>query len=555
MATATDTGTAIYNLRDYGASGKKEDNAQALIQRAIDDCAQAGGGMVYFPPGAYTTGTLFLRSHVRIHVEAGATLYSSKDPAAFPQVGPANMTPRSLFFGENLENVTLEGRGTIDGQGEYYWGEKTFRDWFIYPNELVAEKAGLPLTRAFPTENSIGHLVLLLSCRDVRIENLSFLNSPSWTMHLYGCERVVIDGVYIYTSMRDGVWADGIDPDGCNDMRINNCTINTGDDALVFYSMNWYGPALPCENITVTNCRLSSSSSAIKFCDGNMAAVRNVVVDNCILTSSNRGIAVMLFDGGVVENVVFSNLVIETQRFDWFWWGDGDPIHFNLVQRHEIDPTLDPATQPLPGIVRNMTFSNIVAHGPGPCKIHGHVNSLLENITFDNVRLTIDADPEAPWKKAPVAMTIENARNFRLNDVKIIWEGPTSSHWESALVVNNVQKLVLDGLSARQAANDTQAPAVVLNGVDGAVVRNCEAQEGTGTFLQIAGVGTRDVVLWGNDLRQAAKPVQFAAGANRKAVQDGWLQRAATKRPAAKRAAAKRPATSKRRSAKSARRR
>ena len=560
MPTKTLTGTAIYNLRDYGASGKKDDDAQALIQRAIDDCAQAGGGMVYFPPGAYTTGTLFLRSHVRIHVEAGATLYSSKDPAAFPQVGPNNMTPRSLFFGENLENVTLEGRGTIDGQGEYYWSDKSWPDWFIYPNQVVATKAGLPLNRAFPTENSIGHLVLLLNCRDVRIENLNFLNSPSWTMHLYGCERVVIDGVYIYTSMRDGVWADGIDPDGCKDMRINNCTINTGDDALVFYSMNWYGPALPCENITVTNCRLSSSSSAIKFCDGNMAAVRNVLVDNCILNGSNRGIAVMLFDGGLVENVVFSNLVIETRRFDWFWWGDGDPLHFNLVQRHEIDPTLDPAQDPLPGIVRNMTFSNIIAHGPGPCKVHGHVNSLLENITFDNVRLTVDADPEAPWHKAPVAMTIENAVNFRLNDVKIIWEGPTSKHWQSALVVNNVKGLVLDGLSARQAANGTKAAAVVLNGVDGAMIRNCEAQAGTGTFLQIADAGTSNVVLWGNDLRLAAKPVHLAAGANRKAVQDSLAKpavakRAATKRPTAKRVAAKRPATSKRRSAKSARRR
>jgi polygalacturonase len=81
---------------------------------------------------------------------------------------------------------------------------------------------------------------------------------------------MVIDGVYIRSSLKEAVWADGIDPDGCKDLRISNCTIETGDDALVFYSMNWFGPALPGENITVTNCRLSSASSAIKFCDGNM---------------------------------------------------------------------------------------------------------------------------------------------------------------------------------------------------------------------------------------------------------------------------------------------
>ena len=62
--------------------------------------------------------------------------------------------------------------------------------------------------------------------------------------------------------------------------------------------MNWFGPALPCENITVTNCRLSSASSAIKFCDGNMNAIRNVTIDNCVITDSNRGLAFMDFDGG-----------------------------------------------------------------------------------------------------------------------------------------------------------------------------------------------------------------------------------------------------------------
>ena len=59
----------VYNVRAFGASGNKEDNAQPAIQRAIEACASAGGGMVYFPPGAYTSGTLRLRSHVRVFLE------------------------------------------------------------------------------------------------------------------------------------------------------------------------------------------------------------------------------------------------------------------------------------------------------------------------------------------------------------------------------------------------------------------------------------------------------------------------------------------------------
>ena len=118
-----------------------------------------------------------------------------------------------------------------------------------------------------------------------------------------------------------------------------------------------------CENITITNCRLSSASSAIKFCDGILTAVRNVTIDNCVITDTNRGIAFMSFDGGLVENVVLANLTIDCRRFDWFWWGDAEPIHFNLIQRHEICPDMDRATDKPVGAMRNITLRNIYGRG------------------------------------------------------------------------------------------------------------------------------------------------------------------------------------------------
>jgi hypothetical protein len=253
-----------------------------------------------------------------------------------------------------------------------------------------------------------------------------------------------------------------------------------------------------------------------------MNAIRNVTIDNCVITDSNRGIAFMVFDGGIVENVVLSNITIECRRHDWFWWGDGDPLHFNLIQRSEIDPNVDKAIEPPPGIIRNVILSNIIAHGPGPNKIHGHVNSPLENVTFENVRLTVDGDVNAPWKKSPIALTIENARNFKLKDVDVAFEEPSNDHWQSALVVQNVNGLILDGVSARQAPNGTDAPAVVIKNVDGAVVRDCQAPDGTGTFLQLAGASTRNVVLWGNDFRLARAPVNRSADVDQSAVHEGW---------------------------------
>jgi len=504
----------VFNIRNFGASGRKEDSAQAALQAAIDACGAAGGGVVYVPPGAYTTSTLHLRNRVRVHVEAGATIYSSKDPTSFGK--------NALFYAEDVEHITLEGRGTIDGQAEYVWRLSNFRDMNIYPNQMVAEKYGVPLKRAFPTPESVGHLVLFIRCQDVRIENLNFLHSPSWTMHLFACDRVDVNGVYIYTSRAAGVWADGIDPDGCQDVRIANCTIDTGDDAIVFYSSNIHGPARPCENITVTNCRLSSSSSALKFCDVNYNAIRNVTVTNCVITDSNRGIAFMVWDGGVVENVVISNMTVECRRHDWFWWGDAEPLHFNVVRRSTIDPELDESTLPPIGYLRNVRLSNIIAHGPGPSRIQGDPTSLLENVTLQNVRLTIDADPESPWKKKPVALTLKNARNFTLRDVAFAWEAPNSDHWQSALVVDNVQGLTLDDVSAGPAPSAPEAPVIVLNNVDGAVIKHCRAQAGTSTFLQIAGEATRDVVLWGNDLRRASAAVARSAEVEPEAVREGW---------------------------------
>lgn len=464
MSADSSPSITVFNVRQYGATGKKEQNAQPAIQQAIDACEAAGGGMVYFPPGAYTTGTMHLRSFVRIYVEAGATIFSSKEPASFDK--------RGLFYGEDLEHVTIEGRGVVDGQAEYEWRITDLRDWYIYPNQVRWEKAGRSLNRSFPTANTVGHLVLLIRCTDVRIAGLSFVRSPSWTMHPWGCERLVIDGVYISTSMRDGVWADGIDPDGCKDVHISNCTVETGDDALVFYSSNIYGPARACENITVTNCRLSSSSSAIKFCDGNQVAIRNVVIDNCVITASNRGIAFMVFDGGIVENVVMSNLTVDCVRFDWFWWGDSDPIHFNLIQRSEIDPNLDKTKEPPVGKIRNVLVKNIFARGVGANLIHGHKDSLLENISLENIRLTVASDPGSPLQKSGNAITIENARNFRLKDVEVVWEAPVSDEWQSAIHAENVHGLTLDGVITPQAPNNIGSPALVFKAVDGLEIRN-----------------------------------------------------------------------------------
>ncbi len=487
---------AILNVKDYGATGNKAENAQPAIQKAVDACAKAGGGTVYLPPGEYTSGTIHLRSHVRFYVESGATLFAAQYDAAFDK--------STLLYGEDLENISIEGRGTIDGQAEYEWRVNDFNDAYIRDNQLLAEKLGKPLMRSFPkdlhTRKVYPHMVLLLRCKDVRIAGLSFLHSPSWTINPYACERLTIDGVYIHTSLKYGVWADGIDPDGCKDVRIANSTIETGDDAIVFYSSSEWGPPLPCENITITNCRLSSASSALKFCDGNMNSVRNVTVDNCVITGSNRGIAFMVYDGGYVDNVVLSNLIVNTQRFDWFWWGNGDPLYFTIQRRSESQGLPPKPDEPPAGSIRNVIVRNVIAHGKGSCLILGHPQSWLENISLENIKLFLSTDPEAAYDRTVNAMQFRFARDLKVRDLQVIWEKPELNQWQSALSFQDVQGLNLDGFVGGPAKSQTDIPAVVFDRVEDATIRNSRARPGTQVFLKVKGPQSRRVYLIDNEL-------------------------------------------------------
>ncbi|MGE5360249.1 MAG: glycosyl hydrolase family 28-related protein, partial [Bacteroidales bacterium] len=145
---AAQNGLPVFNVRDYGATGRKADNAQPAIQRAVEACAAAGGGTVYFPPGDYPSGTIHLKSHVRLYIDGGATIFSIKEKAAFDK--------DALIFADGAEQIAIEGRGTIDGQAEYEWRQDDHEDDFIRPNKELMIALGKPFVRSFPRQNQYG---------------------------------------------------------------------------------------------------------------------------------------------------------------------------------------------------------------------------------------------------------------------------------------------------------------------------------------------------------------------------------------------------------------
>ena len=496
---------ALFNVKDYGATGNKTEDARPAIQKAIDACSAGGGGTVYLPPGEYTSGTLYLRSHVAMHIEAGAILFASQNVANFDRKNPNHS---ALLYAEDVENITIEGPGTIDGQAEYDWREDDHEQGFSHKRLMLSLRKPLLRTfpKDFPNRTLYPFLIWLNRCKDVRIVGLSLLHSPSWTIAQYACEHVVIDSVHIYTSLKEAVWADGIDLDGCRDVRISNSTIETGDDCIIFISSNVWGPARWCENITVTNCRLSSASAGVKFSEGNRLGVRKVVLDNSVLTNVNRGFVFSVTQGGDVSDVLLSNLTIDCNRFDWFWAGDGEPFYFKITRQSEWNGQVPKPDEPLAGSIRNVMIQNVIAHGKGTWIIDGHPDSWLDGISFDNVKLFVSTDSAAPYDSAVHAVSCRWAKNLQIKDFEVAWDKPILDKWESALYFEDVNGLELDHFAGQSVRSDRGIPVVVFNKVADATIRNSRALDDTQVFLKVLGTESRDIYLQGNDFRRAKVP-------------------------------------------------
>jgi len=189
------------------------------------------------PPGKYVTGTIWLRSNITLHLEAGAALLGVQDVEAFPKwtprwEGPRSTTRAALICGEELENVAITGRGTIDGRGEMWWKLR----------KQVEPTAHIQRPR----------LIRLVDCRNVLIEGITVTRSPSWTINPVACENVTVHKVTV-KNPADSPNTDGINPDSCRNVRISDCHIDVGDDCVTLKSgMNELGRKMgrPDENIT-----------------------------------------------------------------------------------------------------------------------------------------------------------------------------------------------------------------------------------------------------------------------------------------------------------------
>jgi polygalacturonase len=279
----------MLDVRDFGAVGDGETVNTQSIQAAIDRCSADGHDGVIVQGGRYVTGTLRLKSGVRLHVAAGAALLGSVDIQDYDTGTHKNMyrgephMDRCLIYAEDAEFIAIDGAGVIDGQGH---------------------RSNFPNTDD-PARNR-PMLLRFLNCSHVRVRDVRLQNPAAWTSAWLYCSDIVVDGISIHS--RANVNGDGLDFDGCQGVRVSNSEFDTSDDSICLQTSK---PDVPCRDVTITNCIFVSRWAGIRIGLLSRGDFENVIVSGCVFRSiRDAGLKIQMCEGGTMRNMLFTDLVM-----------------------------------------------------------------------------------------------------------------------------------------------------------------------------------------------------------------------------------------------------
>jgi len=336
------------------------DGDGAAIQKAIDQAAAAGGGRVVVAPGVHPSGSLVLKSKVELHLKEGAVILGSTkldDYLTFPH-DVCSVSPESsykvLLQAWDAQDIAITGKGVIDGQGPAFYPVKPPRGHWPKPKSIR------PL------------MVQFVRCRGVRMEGVTFKDSPCWTMFIRLCENIAVDNITVVGDQRM-INNDGIDFDSCKHVRVGNSRFRTGDDCLILRAMREVPEEkVVCEDVVVSNCVLNSTCQTIRMGCSSDDVIRNAKFLN-IKASGWNGIFfdyparyLRPYDDGYqdISNIVF----------------DG---YEGTLSGSPIQIVAEPGVK-IRG-VRDITFCNFKVKGGNQLRFVGNHDSVLKNIVLENV--------------------------------------------------------------------------------------------------------------------------------------------------------------------------
>jgi hypothetical protein len=531
--SASNLGARIYNIRDYGAKGDGTTLDTAALQAAIDACTAEGGGTVLVPAGTFVIGTTELKSNVTLHIAASAKLLGSADGKqyhavdAIPLSGDTTLVDGNwaLLYAVKQKNVTVEGPGTIDGQGTQFHSQ----------------------VRGTPPPSGIGgnkrpYHILTYQCENLTIRNIDLIDCAYHSIRVIQTKRVHMDTIYIHNRVNGN--NDGFHFISAQYVTVNNCIILSQDDACALFGS--------CKFVTITNSIFSTRWSVFRFGGG---FPENIAISNCVLYEVyGCPIKFQGNPGSRYENISFSNIVLQNVT---------GPIHVAVgprAPRAGAEPTgtatddmhanaQDPNNEP--AIMRNISFSNIhgtvttdpprlaeatVTGTANPGEKHSCITlncvggATMENITLDNINLTFGGGGTAEdaarrdlpqiageyFMMGPMPAYGLYARGVKGLTLQNIRLQVASPDLRPALIFDHVQDVAINGLNVQ--ANASAESALRIIDSKDVLLTAPRLLTSTTTFLQLEGAGNERITIDGGDISKAQKPLTLADKATKTAI-------------------------------------
>lgn len=388
-----------YDIRDYGAqSGDTTVLNTDAIKNAIKDCSQKGGGKVVVPSGVWNTGPVHLKSNVNLHLEEGAELRFSqklKDylPVVLIQRGGYfcyNYSPP--IYAKDCKNIAITGSGILNGQGQAWWPWKQRQPGMQELFEMGKQRVPIK-ERIFGTEEDGVRppFIQFIECKNIFLQGITVKDGPSWNVHPVFCENLIIREIDVDSP--HGPNNDGINPDGCKNVLIEDCFIDAGDDALTMKSgrdEEAWDIGRPLENVVIRRCEVKRGNGGFVIGSEMSAGVNNILVENCHFNGTDRGLRFKsrIGRGGVVENIWICNITMENIRLQAIRFNlgyDAEPIERDMNYQ-DSHTKLNHAP-----IFRSFNIENVSCENAETAiELNGLPGNYLKGLRFKNISINAE---------------------------------------------------------------------------------------------------------------------------------------------------------------------
>ncbi len=361
-----------------------EEKRKGYIQEVINRCVLEGGSRVDIPEGTWISGPIHLQSNIELHLRDKAIISFSDIPEDYLPVvftrweGMECYNYSPLIYANGCENVSITGNGKLVGNGRNWWSWKKLQHEAA--NELCyAQSNGVPVEkRIYGTREAAlrPSFIQFIGCKNVILKDFSIEDGPQWTIHPVYCENVTVKNVDVRTT---GPNTDGLNPDSCKNVRIEECTFETGDDCIAVNSgMNEDGWRVnkTCSDISIVKCTMNGGHGAIVIGSGMSGGVENVYAADCRIKNTMQGLRIksMRGRGGYIRNVLFENIEIENVS--------EEAIQVSMFYPYS---TVKPVSS-VPPVFEKITVRNVYGSAnKQACVIRGLEDSPIKKLVLENI--------------------------------------------------------------------------------------------------------------------------------------------------------------------------